>query len=256
MTLVHHEWHLKPGAESYFNGWSRCCHPESKFDHTTTAHIIPDGTWIMERPSLGWSQLVGVEHSAPIDLHITDESGLDHIYLICDKPFGFVVDEYNEVRKTLVCARQVHKGELGRTVPIPRLAYVRQTTHKPYAGMKARDRRRGNLGWVRFADFMEAACVNYELARAVQLVLDYWQFSGHLFYADGIYEPTDTLVDVAFALYADEIKGSQLKVVEASRKAFQKFALEEPDTVWIRRGFAYTILRLLALGYKPVEQPA
>lgn len=252
MTLVHHEWHPKPGAERCFNGWS-WYYPESECDQTTTAHVIPDGTWIMERPSFGWLWLIGVEHSELTDLSITSENGVSRTLYLCDRPFGYVVVDSDDIdviarmprpgtRKRLYSARQVHKGELSHGVPLQeKIGYVR-----------ANDKKQGN-GWVRLSGLVRATDIAAE-----DLIFSYWQFSQHLNHQWHENDQQDSqLVDVVIAWTTNEILHKDPEVEFFTREQMRRhLSCSTDQNIWIRRGFAYTILRLLALGYKPAKQSA
>jgi hypothetical protein len=256
LTLTHHTWNARPGAEREFDVryWQSLYRPED-IVHTTTTDVVPNGKWYLEWREERRGTLVGVNWTDLDQRHYTDDNGVRRVALVCDRPFGSVVSDYGDVRKVLVCAHQIHKGEVGMAVRIPALRYVRQAAIKPYIGMHERDRRRSNLAWVRFTDLATAARVSPERMR--QIVANCWQFSGHLFYPDDYPpQPTDTLIDITFALDEDEIKGKVPQERSVGRAAFRSFAAEEPETLWLRRGFAATILRLLALRYMPAMQSA
>lgn len=256
LTLVHHEWHPKQGAEHYVDGWGVWRWREADLDHTMTPHVVPDGKWIIERPLMWWSWLVGAVFADTTTLDITDSNGVNHRYIICDKPFGYVMVENDDdvdlskapreplpnAHRMFICARQVHKGELSRGVPLRKeIGYVR-----------ARDKKRGN-GWVCLSDLSRAADLDAE-----DLIFGYWQFSGHRNYR--WYENDQDggqLVDVVIAWTADDIEHKTPQVQSFTREQMRKHLFWSTDqNVWVRRGFAFTILRLLALGYMPAMQSA
>ena len=232
-----------------------------------TPYVVPNGKWVMEKSLMTgrWSWLVGIDHSEFEQITLHSLYGYPEMLYISDKPFGYVyayeedVDQSvypAEVKssgyKTLVYARQIHKGELGQSVPIPRLQYVRQASHKPGYAMSARDKRRGNLGWVRFEWLVEALCLPQRQAR--EIILGYAQFSGHHHYIDD--RIVGRLIDVVLAMFEDEIKHKTPEVLSVAPETFRRFTDENPDTLWIRHGFAKTILRLQALGYQPATMEA
>lgn len=253
MTLVHHEWHPKLGAEMCSDMWGARYWQRSDLDHIETTHIVPDGTWIMERPTFGWSWLIGVEFAELTALHVTTEAGVSHIYYRCDRPFGYVVVDEDDIdlstrmprsnaRKTFFGARQVHKGELSHGVPL-----LRETGY-----VRAHDKKRGN-GWVRLDKLSAAAGIVAE-----DLLFGYWQFSQHVNYA-WYYNTQDggQLVDVVVAWTADDIEHKDPDVQSFTLEQMRKHLSQSTDqNLWVRHGFAYTILRLLKLGYAPALQPA
>lgn len=233
--------------------------------------VVPNGKWVMERPLISgyWSWLVGIDYSELEQVTLHSLYGDSHILYISDKPFGYVVADGEDVdrlvypaevkssgHKTLDYARQVWKGELGRGVRTAALDYVRQPLASSRGlGMKARERRRGQYGWVKLSDLGEMSGCGYNPDKDVELILGYWQFSGHRNYRH--YENDQDggqLVDVAWGSRLD-IKLGDAEFKSVTREQFRE---EGSDTseLWVRRGFAYTILRLQALGVKPeVMQP-
>jgi hypothetical protein len=233
-----------------------------------TPHIVPNGKWVMDyRPGWGPSWLVGAEWNDIEEVNLTGKSGQFYdtrTLYICDKPFGFIARhddlDYSdtpksELRKTLVCARQLHKGELGQTVPTPRLRYVRQAFEPDTKQnvWKARERKRSNYGWVRLTDLATAAGM-----RPVDLVFDFWQYSGHCNYSSYNNDQNGgQLLDIIIAWTDDDIRHkcpnvrstTQSEMMELARLGFLNARFMNP--IYVRRGFAYTVLRLLALGVRP-----
>lgn len=264
-TYMKKKWVLDPDIES---GKRPSRHHHSYYDGDEyvieeTPFVVPNGKWVVERPLISgyWSWLVGIDHSELEQVTLHSLYGTYEVLYISDKPFGYVcvdgedVDQSvypNEVkasgRKILEYARQVHKGELGRGVNTPTLDYVREplAPHRGH-GMKARERRRGQYGWVKLGNLGEMARVGYNHPDHIELILGFWQFSGHLHWQNG--QRAGTLVDVAWGSGLD----IQLGTAEFKSLTQEQFREECSDTseVWVRRGFAYTILRLQALGVQP-----
>ena len=230
-----------------------------------TPFVVPNGKWVMERPLICWSWLVGIDHSELEQVTLHSLYGTYEVLYISDKPFGYICVDEEDVdqsvhpaevksngRKTLVYARQVHKGELGRGVRTPMLDYIRQplASHR-CPGMKSRERRRGQYGWVKLSDLGEMSGCGYRPNKEVELILSFWQFSGHRNYR--YYENDQDggqLVDVAWGSSLDiELGTAEFKSLTQSQ--FRK-ECDDTSEVWVRRGFAYTILRLQALGVQPV----
>lgn len=260
-VYIDYRWEVKDGEYFYTPSF-----PED-YVRTETPHLVPNGKWVMERPSWGCGYLAGVEFDELEQLLYNDKDDVRRGIFICDRPFGFVMVEPEDVivypdvvkpssRKTLVYARQVHKGELGRGVHTPTLDYVRQPlpSHRGL-GMKARERRRGQHGWVKLADLGEMSGCGYRPDKEVELILGFWQFSGHRNYR--FYENDQDggqLVDVAWGSGLD-IESGNAEFKSLTQEQFRKECFDTSE-VWVRRGFAYTILRLQALGVKPeVLQP-
>jgi hypothetical protein len=263
-TYISYEWDLRGGAELHFiNGAFR--HRSEDIIETQTPHVVPDGKWVMERPS-GWAwMIVGTDKSDVDHLRYTDKHGIRHVLYISDKPFGYIVAEEDDVDRSvhpavpkgprrLVYARQIHKGELGHGPTIERLPYVRQAyeADTKHNVIKARERRRG-YGWVRLADLVEATGLSNE-----DIVFGYWDYSGHRnyrYYSNG--QTGGVLLDIVRALSKDEIEGSVPTVFSVTQSEAGELLggwnghWFYTDDVWVRRGFAYTVLRLQALGVQP-----
>lgn len=265
-TYIDYSWEARLGSRTYTCHTSpdevrrRYSYYIDKGEVVTevqTPHVVPNGKWVAEQ-GYGYNWPVGVGSDELNQLEYHDKNGVYHRLFTSDKPFGFVAVDLDDcegnpmridssVRKTLVYARQVHKGELGRGVPIPTVDYVRQP-FEPHQklGMKARERRRGQYGWVKLAELGEMT-VGYRPDQQIELVLDYWQFSGHLSWQKG--QRIGTLVDVAWGSSLD-IQLGNAEFMSLTREQFRE-ECSDTSEVWVRRGFAYTVLRLLALGVRP-----
>ncbi|MBI3889164.1 hypothetical protein HY312_01115 [Candidatus Saccharibacteria bacterium] len=215
------------------------------------ARVVPNGKWIMNMSGFYTKWLVGINHSELETVSLDTTRGADNMLFISDKPFGFVTADkavrppgclhVEPVgRRILLHSRQIHKGELGQSIPIPRPEYVR-----------ACDKSRGN-GWVRLESLAEVAGLAKTID-AIELVTDYWNFSGHRDYLSsrGDNLVTQQRVDVVEATDDDEIKGKNPEVFATNQGGFKIRTRRNPGAVWIRRGFAFTILRLTALGVRP-----
>lgn len=218
----------------------------------------------MEQPS-GWAWLIGDDEANIEHLRYIDKYGTDRVLYISDKPFGFIVADEEDVdqsvyppvpngRRRLRYAQQIHKGELRRGVPIERLPYARQAyeDNQKLSVTKAHQRRRG-YGWVRLNDLSDAAGL-----RNRDVVFGYWNYSGHVNYRSYSNEQVDgVLLDIVRATSMDEIEGCvpvvfSLTQFEAGELlgGWNEHHFYTGD-VWVRRGFAYTVLRLVALGVQP-----
>lgn len=250
------------------NPTSPACRFPDDYTIKATTHVVPNGKWVMER-DYGCTRLIGIERDELEEVEFIDPEDTGMVprrtLLVSDKPFGFVsVCDHSRpsyesapampLRMRLYCARQVHKGELGQTVPIPRLPYVRQAFEPGKKPMvhKARERKRSNLGWVRLSDLCYAAQLTPR-----DLIFGYWRYSGHLNYR---YLEKDQdggqLLDIVVAASSADIRREVPTVVSATQHEAASLICESVEDIWVRRGFAYTVLRLLALGVRPeVKQP-
>ncbi len=178
-------------------------------------------------------------------------SGSTDFFLVGDQPFGVIYEEKENGQRTgglwFSCARQVHKGELGRRPPIQRPQFAREAppefpqeisgiTGKP---IHQRDRKRGKHGWARLADV--AALVHMtpeEVARR------YFAFT----------HAEHPALQVLFASQREQIHGQP--VPRNSWITFHEHDLprlfdRNPAEIWIRQGFANVVLYLHHLGHTP-----
>lgn len=272
LTFIDHRWDVR------LNGYTKTFHnsPENVrcrygyyigegevVTEVQTPLVVLNGKWVASlRFERNWP--VGVEWDQLEMLEYHDKAGICQRLFVSDKPFGFIAMDSEDVivypdtvsatgRKVLVYARQVHRGELGRGVPTPTLDYVRQPI-KPNTRhniRKVRERRRGQHGWVQLSDLGRAASMPFSRLDWIDLILGYWQFSGHRnywFYKNR--QEGGQLVDVAWGSSLD-IKNGTAEFESMTREQFIAAASENCDELWIRRGFAYTILRLQTLGVQP-----
>ena len=150
-------------------------------------------------------------------------------------------------------ARQINQGQLGRYPEIPKLPFVRQAKEDG-RGATARDRRRSHIGWVRLTGLAFASGLTFE-----QILFDYWPFIDYRY--DRRYPVRQTL-DMLFDHDPHDIRnqtGSQLDIQQVDRIAMRRLHenrweyMENWQDVWVRKGFAQTILYLNALGYVPSD---
>jgi len=226
-----------------------------------TPYVVPNGMWVMERLYDSHGGLSGVSRDEVEVINLDTRRYSSKFLWVSSKPFGFTNTQYSWsdyniiYRRRLDVARQIHKGELGQSIPTPHLDYVRQpfTAHQKMSVTKARERRRGQHGWVKLADLGEVAA-GYNVDQQIELILKYWKFSGHVQYEDS--DPVDNFVDIVLGSSL-EIKSGDIEVLGTTREEFGEWAKMAWEDLWIRRGFAYTILRLQALGIESdVLQPA
>lgn len=227
-----------------------------------TPYVVPNGMWVMDRHGgeQKHAQIVGASHHDIESVLLENLYGTPTYLEICHKPFGYILADWKDVdwsvhpsvvrpngRKTLVCARQVWKGELshgGTQYP----HYVREPIKpgkKPNVH-KEHERRHGPYGWVKLSELAEAAVVGYGPDKQLGLVLGYWQFSQQwLIQPDG---SRVTAVKLAWGSRLD-IEAGDSKSETMTAEDFREES--DPSELWLPRGFAYTILRLQALGVEP-----
>lgn len=270
-TYIDYRLDVREGAREYFSVRYGCWLYEDKdVTEVQTPYVVPNGKWVMERP-YGWAWLIGVEFDELEVFQYADKQDTKHVLYISDKPFGYIVADEQDVdmtvyprvikpngRKRLVCARQIHKGELGQTVPIPRIKYVRQAfePNQRLSVRKSRERRRSNYGWVRLPDLVAATGIGVQ-----DTVFGFWNYSGHRNNWLDNGQDGGVLLDIVRA-WEDEIKGEVPAVRSLTKHEAAMMLGGWHDwnfyvgDIWVRRGFAYTVLRLTALGVRPeVTQP-
>lgn len=172
--------------------------------------------------------------------------------LVGDQPFGVITDvgEDNASSNTggryFSCARQIHKGELGRRPQITRPQFVREA----FAGMSEvsgrtgepipnRDRRRGKKGWARLAEVAALVGMSSE-----EMAWRYFAF-------------TDAECPELPVIFGsrEQIAGQKIRPEQLARfreDNLPQLFYHDPQEVWIRQGFALTILYLKHFGYEPV----
>ena len=261
-TYINYRWDIREGAREYFSVHYGCWRYEAKdVTEVRTPHVVPNGKWVMERP-YGWAWLIGVEFGELEDIQYTDKHGIKHVLYISDKPFGYIVADEEDVdmavyppvikptgRKRLVCAQQIHQGEIGQSVPIERLSYIRQayeSGQKPNV-QKARERKRGNRGWVRLTELAASTGFSVE-----DIVFGFWSYSGHRnYWTYNNNQEGGQLLDIVIASSPADIEYKCPKEHFVMQSEVSGLIRESVEDLWVRRGFAYTVLRLLALGVRP-----
>lgn len=260
-TYIDHQWTTRYGAQQYFSiqhGWR---YRAEDVIETKIPHVVANGKWVMERPS-GWAWLIAADKDGVDHLRYTDECGVVHSLYVSDTPFGYITADEDDVdqsvyppvpsgRRRLQYARQIHKGELGRGIPFERLPYVRQAFEKGQkpSVTKPRERRRG-YGWVRLIDLVDATGLSYE-----EIVFGYWGYSGHRNYEND--QGGGQLLDIVWASFEEDIKGKVPSVLSLTRSDAETTLMAwKRSRIWVRRGFAYTVLRLHALGVQPYAMQA
>lgn len=255
-TYIHYYWELKDDLSEF----QRVC-PQFPRDYVqvATPHTVPNGKWVMERPH-SWARLIGITSDELETFSYTDERGVRYTLRISDKPFGYIVADEEDVdqmvyppvikpngRKILVCAQQIHKGELGQTMTIERLSYTRQALEPGESESVRKRRKHGQRGWIRLTELADAANLNVE-----DIVFGFWGYSGHrnywFYHKD---QEGGQLLDIVVASAPTDIEHKCPTVQSTTQSEASHLIHESLEDLWVRRGFAYTVLRLLALGIRP-----
>lgn len=258
--------YMVPEYEKYdvfdwYEGYQQYVHRGTTVYEVYTELLVPDGTWVMERPSYGCTWLLGVEwdeiRQAKIDKRWLQERTL----LMADRPFAFIESPESywvpgtdiqapKSWQKLSYARQIHKGEVSTWgIGIPRIKFAREhadLARKMHDFERNRDRRRNPHRWARLSDVVTAT----KLRRHEHLFDLYWPFVGDSYYVEP--DVTDINIEVCTGANHAEISSQLTKPREMSRDQLQKLIDEIGiDNVWIRAGLANTFLRLRAFRYDP-----
>lgn len=245
-------------SKGFFHGTSNSpYYPTEEFAYYTVWRdfVVPNGTWVAELPLFGRNRLIGVDHSLVRSKSIDERYGVHRWLYMSDRPFGFATyigDDWEEGYSmplsgpmSLIYARQIHKGELGQGVPIPKLKFAREEAVKPATvGNFTRNRhqRRNHIRWARLSDVVSAT------GRPVYGLLSYtWAFGDwHPHYELG------QRIDVRYGADHVEVSSATMKRTSLTIDELSRQIMDgRLDQIWIRSGFANTILRLIALGYQP-----
>jgi hypothetical protein len=172
------------------------------------------------------------------------------VVLAGDQPFGVISERHEDGQPIgglyFTCARQVHKGELGRRPKIARPQFAREAPRSVqdisgYTGkpVKARNKRRGKIGWARLTD----------VARMVELPPE--EVVRRFFRFTHAEEPA------LHALLAED--RDQIHSQKIEYNSWEVFHWENlpalfdrsPETIWVRKGWVMVVLYLHHFGHIP-----
>lgn len=176
--------------------------------------------------------------------------------LVCDQPFGVIktvsstdTGAVSGSSTAFESARQIHKGELGQFPPFPTPRFVREgrKLNVPEGEIITRTcrraLRRNSTRWARLVEV--AAIVGMPHQQLVERFYPFGNTEGH-----GL--------PVLFAATPEEIHGKVIpndSVKRFGEAQFPQLFDRNPATIWVRRGFARTMLCLHHLGYDPNATP-
>jgi hypothetical protein len=230
---------------------------QRRLDHTFT---VPDGMWVMRQLYARQAESLVLGHPDSLNLGREYLRGWDDTLLFSPEPFAVIHVVYGEVPDGgptgvphgayLHRARQVHKGELGQSIPVKLPLVARDLWPRG----SNRDRKRGG-GWVRLVDAAEMAGLSIE-----RFVLDHWLFveaRDRSYYADPY---KDVRIEMIRARDRETIH--KQPVDRSRRLSFTKAEFEailaDNSTLWyeywIRRGFARTVLLLQRYGWNKSKE--
>lgn len=235
---------------------------------------VPDGHWVLE--ARGYSgggtvtfRVLGRD-AKRVEWHNLQSSGSYESRYLLTCPWVFGIESYlpGAEGRWFVPARQIHKGELGQSVPLAvgaldRPPLVVKESKMRYAHRHPRGRHKN--GWMRLE----------EVARAAEMAPDatvdrYMPYTDH----------TQPRLDVVVTPDSRHIRGEVLKDADwrtddilahaygAHEDApriwnVQSWQLDRlklvlnrigPHVVWVRQGFGNAVLRMVAIGHLKPEQ--
>jgi hypothetical protein len=249
---------------------------QTRFDGVIT---VPDGMWVAEVESSDYLEVfdrygendlgefesvnsreyevIGVENFKrhTLDCHSRggysygSKSSWSHSLIVSDRdhPFGIVCwqTEYNMVMpgRYFICARQIHKGELGSKPKINRPKFARQAS-EPYRF--GHQKKVHQHGWARLVDVTRLCCLPADAAG--DLILTYFAFT------DAEYPRLDVIIAEREEIHGQPLSHGRIRRLEKDEIGFLR--THELDQIWIRQGFAVTLLMLRHFGYAPVSLDA
>jgi hypothetical protein len=228
---------------------------ESDFIVTRTPYVVPNGKWVMKGVSgeLGYHQHFVGDPTKIDHIELESHGGVRDVIWISDESFGML--SWNKSDDTWLptggirfeSAKQVHKGQLGQLVPIPKLKYVREDKPEVWAYAKGKRKNRSHIGWGQASDLLAESGLTF-----TEIVQRFWPFVDFRSQPEDRFPPT---LKMLFGVTPEHIKARRRSVLRYSKEQILAILKDNPnalDSAWIPEGLIKTILRLLALGYKPV----
>lgn len=173
------------------------------------------------------------------------------VWIVGDEPFGVISEVQKEGgreprSKLFICSRQIQNGKVGEKPRIaePLIAWqapdrdeILFLDDKPFG--RRTGKKRGKQSWASFEDVVRILNMD-----AVEVILRYFPFTR-------VNHPE---LQVFYALRCEEVNGRLM--LWGSWEWVQDgdllwFVSRKPSTVWIRPGFAMTMLYLHHFGYLP-----
>lgn len=214
-----------------------------------THYVVDDGLWVAEAFTSGDARHDFTLGSAEVKTIVLETSASgQRVLLVSSEPFGVVCTEGPGYGKYFRSARQINQGQLGQYVPIVnKIQFAREA--KPGV-VGSRDLRRSHVGWARVTDLVRASGLTLE-----ETLLGFWAFVDFTYdpYAwSPVFKPT---MDMHWSSERHQIHNQLPKPPIALTEDDLRRALDDAgvdwNVVWLRKGYANTVLRLLALGCKP-----
>jgi hypothetical protein len=250
-------WHDPYSRTGIVNPMSRTAGlKQDRFDHTFT---VPDGMWVLRwheriNPESKWWEWGVLGNPKPQLLNLGRET-LGHRFsstlLYSTTPFALIEPAWGDDSYLvgphgfyLNRARQIHKGELGRYVEVELPLVARELREKG----SNRSRKRGD-GWVKLPEVVEMSGLTIE-----QVVLDHWMFVEARDRSGYVAEYKDVRIELILGdrdQIHKRIVPASLKL-NPSKAEFEAMLADDTfdwSQIWIRRGFARTVLLLNRYGW-------
>jgi hypothetical protein len=222
--------------------------PYSESDYAKDSHFVPNGKWVLEgvsNPAGYHQQFVGA-HVGLKRIVLESLGSMSRVIWIGDEPFGMLRwDKVDETWRptggiSFESAKQVNNGQLGQLAPIPKLTRV----HELGELSSAHDSR---VAWSRVSDLVGLSGFGF-----AEIIERFWPFVDR---DHQPWHPFPATLKMVCGVSAEDIKAQQRRVEEFTKEDLLDKLQNNPsfyDNDWIPASLGRTILRLIALDYKPI----
>lgn len=217
-------------------------------DFVRDPYFVPNGKWVLEGVSYapGYHQRFVGAHKELKRIELEFLYSLTaRVIWVGDNPFGML--RWDKTDETWLStggisfesARQVNNGQLGQLAPIPKLERVHELGSFP-------SRHQSKVAWARVSDLTKVSGLSF-----AEIVKQFWPF------VNPDYQPWHhfpAVLKMVLGASAEDIKAQKRRVEEFTQKdLLDKLQNNSSfyDNDWIPASLGRTILRLIALGYKP-----
>lgn len=220
-----------------------------------TPYVVPNGMWVLEGYDEDWfvhQRFVGDQTKIErIDL----DRSVGKILWVSEEPFGTLRWERDRDCATSLptggihfsSAKQIHKGQPGQLVSIPKLKYVREDKPEVREWAQGKRKFRSHVGWGKVSDLVATTKLSFE-----EIIERFWPFVD---YNHQPWHRFPATLKMLRDVNAEQIKNRDRTVEQLTKQEILDALQEDPDAyndAWIPAGLSKTILRLIVLGYQPV----